>query len=332
MNDIVIYTNRDFGEVRTTQINSEPYFCLSDVCKILNIGNVSQLKTRLEQGGVITSEIGVQTGYKKDGTPAIQKVRATFINESNLYKVIFQSRKPEAEKFTEWVTGEVLPSIRKNSVYATDDFLEKSLSDPDYVINLLQGLKEAKEKERVAKENLKMAEQKVIEANYQEAIAERKSEIISDELKSISGDIKYANALNSEDNCVTWFTMNALINKNRIKPIGKNNFLKELRERGILQKYTYDGMRNVPYGEYVNNKKYFTVNVKPVFDKSGLPVINPKTGKQKTYADVRVTPKGQKFLLKKFCGIKEEEIIWLNDKELREIALQELNYSPEKMI
>lgn len=92
-------------------------FCLADVCKALEISNVSQLKTRLKEDGVITNEVGVQTGVKADGTPAIQKVRMNFINESNLYKTIFQSRKESAERFTDWVTGEVLPSIRKTGSY-----------------------------------------------------------------------------------------------------------------------------------------------------------------------------------------------------------------------
>lgn len=117
MNDLQIFNNEEFGEVRTAVINDEPMFCLADVCKALEISNVSQLKTRLKEDGVITNEVGVQTGVKADGTPAIQKVRMNFINESNLYKTIFQSRKESAERFTDWVTGEVLPSIRKTGSY-----------------------------------------------------------------------------------------------------------------------------------------------------------------------------------------------------------------------
>lgn len=117
MNDLQIFNNEEFGEIRTITKDNEPMFCLADVCKALEISNVSQLKTRLKEDGVITNEVGVQTGVKADGTPAIQKVRMNFINESNLYKTIFQSRKESAERFTDWVTGEVLPSIRKTGSY-----------------------------------------------------------------------------------------------------------------------------------------------------------------------------------------------------------------------
>lgn len=115
--ELQIFSNSEFGEIRTITKDNEPMFCLADVCKALEISNVSQLKTRLKEDGVITNEVGVQTGVKADGTPAIQKVRMNFINESNLYKTIFQSRKESAERFTDWVTSEVLPSIRKTGSY-----------------------------------------------------------------------------------------------------------------------------------------------------------------------------------------------------------------------
>lgn len=102
MNDLQIFNNEEFGEIRTITKDNEPMFCLSDVCRILEIGNVSQLKTRLKEEGVIITEVGVQTGIKSDGTLAIQKVKMNFIDESNLYRTIFQSRKDNAERFTDY--------------------------------------------------------------------------------------------------------------------------------------------------------------------------------------------------------------------------------------
>lgn len=117
MNELQIFNSSEFGEIRTIVKDNEPMFCLADVCKALEIGNVSQLKTRLNQDGVITNEVGVRTGVRADGTPVMQKLNMNFISESNLYKTIFQSRKESAERFTEWVTGEVLPAIRKTGSY-----------------------------------------------------------------------------------------------------------------------------------------------------------------------------------------------------------------------
>lgn len=90
---------------------------LADVCKILEINNSRQTKTRLSSKGVITNDVTLLNGHKADGTPTYRQCEATFVNESNLYKLIFQIRKPQAEKFSDWVTGDVLPSIRRHGGY-----------------------------------------------------------------------------------------------------------------------------------------------------------------------------------------------------------------------
>lgn len=142
MNELQIFKNDEFGEIRTKEVNSKPYVCLADVCKILEIKNISDCKGRLKQDGVVTNEVIDSLGRKQ---------QATFIDESNLYKVIFQSRKPEAEKFTEWVTSEVLPSIRKNGMYVTDELL----NNPDFAIKVFEKLKQEQiEKKKLQLENI----------------------------------------------------------------------------------------------------------------------------------------------------------------------------------
>lgn len=96
------------NEVRTLNNNNEVWFNLSDVCKILDIKNPSDAKSRLKKDGVATTEVIDRLGRTQN---------ATFINEPNLYKVIFQSRKEEAEKFQDWVYEDVLPQIRKTGKY-----------------------------------------------------------------------------------------------------------------------------------------------------------------------------------------------------------------------
>ena len=117
MSEITIFKNEQFGEIRTAGTAESPMFCLSDVCRVLDLTNASETKKKLNQGGLSLIEVGVQTSTKKDGTPSIQKMNMTFINETNLYKVIMRSDKPQAEPFQDWVCGEVLPSIRKNGGY-----------------------------------------------------------------------------------------------------------------------------------------------------------------------------------------------------------------------
>lgn len=107
MNDLQIFNNEEFGEVRTAVINDEPMFCLADICKALELTQPSKVKERLNEKGVRSIPTLTKGGEQK----------LLYINESNLYKTIFQSRKESAERFTEWVTSEVLPSIRKTGSY-----------------------------------------------------------------------------------------------------------------------------------------------------------------------------------------------------------------------
>ncbi|MCI6279589.1 MAG: hypothetical protein MR609_07355 [Bacteroidales bacterium] len=115
--EIQTFFNADFGEIRTTGTQDHPFFSLTDVCKAIGLDQPSRVRTRLSTPGVITIKVGVVTGTKADGTPAIQTVEMTFIDEPNLYRCVFQSRKPEAEKFQDWIFSEVLPSIRKTGRY-----------------------------------------------------------------------------------------------------------------------------------------------------------------------------------------------------------------------
>lgn len=118
MNELSVFKNEEFGEIRTVVIDGNPFFCMTDVCKILEIKNVSDCKSRLRKDGVVTTEVIDSMGRKQN---------ANFVNESNLYKLIFQSRKESAERFTEWVTSEVLPSIRKTGGYNRPLTLDEQL-------------------------------------------------------------------------------------------------------------------------------------------------------------------------------------------------------------
>lgn len=128
MNDIQIFNNEQFGQVRVTTKDNGTWLCLSDVCKSLGLGNVTEVKKRLNSKGLSTIETLTNGG----------KQNLIYVDESNFYKVIFQSRKSEAEKFTEWVTSDVLPSIRKHGMYATDELI----NNPDLLIAAATKIKE----------------------------------------------------------------------------------------------------------------------------------------------------------------------------------------------
>lgn len=111
--ELMTFQNQEFGEIRTAEIDGEPWFCLADVCRPLGL-QAKYCKERLKKDGVVTNDLVDSLGRTS---------KMLFVNEANLYRVIFQSRKPEAERFTDWVTEEVLPSIRKTGAYAPQQTL-----------------------------------------------------------------------------------------------------------------------------------------------------------------------------------------------------------------
>lgn len=125
MSNILTFDSTDFGRVRTAEVNGEPYFCLGDICRSLDIKNVSDCKARLKPEGTISADVQTNGGPQ----------RAIFVNEGNLYRVIFQSKKPEAERFTDWVTETVIPSIRKNGTYSVNRELSPQLQLMQSMVN-----------------------------------------------------------------------------------------------------------------------------------------------------------------------------------------------------
>lgn len=143
MSEIQIFNNPQFGEIRiVTNEANEPMFCLADVCKALDLGNPSQVKSRLKPNGIqLIDNHGVITN---EGV-SINKLGNTatnYINEANLYKCIFQSRKADAEKFQDWVCEEVLPSIRKTGSYVmpsvTTGFPNPQLQEEEVKVFLIE--------------------------------------------------------------------------------------------------------------------------------------------------------------------------------------------------
>lgn len=129
---------------------------MADLCNILEITNPSRVAN--EQ-----LDDDLRTTYPiKDSLGRIQS--AIFVNESGLYQVVFQSRKPEAKQFRKWVTSEVLPAIRKHGAYMTQDVLHKALLDPDTLIQLATNLKEERRQKEIL-QNRNELQNKVIEQN-----------------------------------------------------------------------------------------------------------------------------------------------------------------------
>lgn len=128
MNELQIFKNPEFGEIRTAKQGDEVLFIAVDVCKALDIKNVTQALSRLDGDERSMLNIG-----RQGDTNAV--------NEYGLYSLVLSSRKPTAKAFKRWVTHEVLPTIRKTGGYLTPEKVEEVLSNPDTIIKLATEIK-----------------------------------------------------------------------------------------------------------------------------------------------------------------------------------------------
>lgn len=274
MSEVTIYKSEQFGDIRTAGTAENPLFCLADVCRVLELEQVSRVKGRLNEGGVTLIKVGVQTGIKKDGTPSIQEMDMTFINEQNLYKVIMRSDKPQAEPFQDWVCGEVLPSIRKNGAYMTTATIEKVMNDPDSWIKMLQALKESNEKAAHEREQRLAAEGRVGELEAKEV--ENKPKVV------------FADAVAGSDNSCLIGELAKMIAQNGY-PIGEKRLFEWMRDNHYLCSYGED--YNTPYQRYIE-MGLFTLK-QNIFSVNGV---------VKTRKTPKVTGKGQIYFINKFLG------------------------------
>lgn len=152
MNTEIQTFNFDSASLRTmADENGDPWFVAKDVCDILSLENSRKATADLDPDERNTVTIS-------DGIPG--NPNKTIISEPGLYKLIMRSRKPEAKEFQRWVTHEVLPSIRKHGIYATDTTIDQILADPDFGIRLLTDLKEERAKRIEAENQIKELEPK----------------------------------------------------------------------------------------------------------------------------------------------------------------------------
>lgn len=265
MNELEVFNFND-NEVRTKIINNEPYFALVDVCNILGLDQPSRVKTRLKESGVTTIKVSDNSGFG-----GIRTYKINFINESNLYKCIFQSRKAEAEKFQDWVTTEVLPKIRKHGMYATDELI----NNPDLLIQVASKLKEEKEARRIAEEQ---AEQRRL------LLEEQKPKVV------------FADAVATSQTSILIRDLAKLLKQNGVD-IGEKRIFKWLRENGYLIKQSKNG--NTPTQKAMEQGLF---EVKETSITHGNGIIT-------THFTSKVTGKGQIYFINKLKKEIEQEIM-----------------------
>lgn len=211
-NELEIFKNDEFGEVRTLLIDDVPYFCANDVAKALGYKRAADAVSAHCKGSV-------KHRYLTNGG----KQEAKFIPEGDVYRLIMKSKLPSAEKFESWVVEEVLPSIRKHGAYMTNEIIERTLTDPDYLIQLATALKEERHARKLAEKTIE--KQKPL--------------------------VDFANKVSDSSNLIDMGKMAKLLKDENIK-IGRNRLFDWLRRKEILMK------NNIPYQKYIEDG-YFQI-------------------------------------------------------------------------
>jgi anti-repressor protein len=169
MNDLQVFNNDKFGKIRVLNINNEPWFVAADVCKILDLSNPTVALQRLDEDERSKFNLGRQG-------------ETNIVNEYGLYNLILASRKKEARQFKRWITHEVIPAIRKHGAYMTPDVIERTLSDPDFIIRLATQLKEERQARIEAEKKIALDKPKVI---FADAVTASKTSILVGELAKL---------------------------------------------------------------------------------------------------------------------------------------------------
>lgn len=152
MNTEIQTFNFNSATLRTlTDTAGEPWFVLKDCMSILGLGNPTETVKMFDDDEFSITEVIDSIGRRQ---------QTYIISEAGLYGLVLKSRKPEAKEFKRWVTHEVLPSIRKHGIYATETTIDQILADPDFGIRLLTDLKEERAKRIEAENHVKELEPK----------------------------------------------------------------------------------------------------------------------------------------------------------------------------
>ncbi len=257
MNEIQVFNNPQFGAVRTAGTADNPMFCLADVCQAIGITNARNVKSRLDEEDVHLVDTPTAGGTQQ----------ITFVTESGLYDVIIRSDSEQAKPFRKWVTSDVLPSIRKHGMYATEATVESMLNDPENAILMLQAYQKER-KERLA---------------AQQQVEKLEAQAIEDKPKII-----YADAVKGSTSSCLIGELAKMIAQNGY-PIGEKRLFQWLRDNHYLCAY---GERfNQPYQQYIE-QGLFTM-------KQNVFSVN---GEMKTRNTTKVTGKGQIYFINKFIG------------------------------
>ena len=254
MNELQVFQNSKFGDLEILIIEGKEWFPAIQVAETLGYSNPRDAVERhTKKRGVVKHDVIDKLGRKQN---------KKFIDEGNLYRLITRSKLPQADEFEEWVFEDVLPSIRKHGLYATDNVIENTLNNPDYIINILTEYKKEKEHNLVLEQQVKENKPKVL----------------------------FADSVAGSDNSILVGELAKLLKQNGVD-VGQNRLFKWLRNNGYLIKKS---------GESYNLPTQRSMDLEILDIKKR--VINNPDGSSKITRTPKVTGKGQQYFINKFLS------------------------------
>lgn len=274
-NELKIFENPEFGSIRTVETNGEPWLVGKDVAEALGYSNTkdaianhvdSEDKRIIQKSEFTTFENHIpKSALPVNFIPADVPNRGlTIINESGLYSLILSSKLPKAKEFKHWVTSEVLPSIRKHGMYATEELLD----NPDFAIKVFAELKSEREKRKVLESTVK----------------EKEQQIEQDKPKVV-----FADAVSTAKTSILIGDLAKLIKQNGVD-MGQKRLFDWMRTNGYLIKS--GSSKNMPIQRYMEQG---------LFEVKESVVANPD-GSSRVTRTTKVTGKGQQYFINLFLS------------------------------
>lgn len=242
INQLSLFSNEEFGNIRVTEINGIPYFMASDVAKALGY---SRPNDAVRQHCRATVKYSIPISGK------IQEVN--FIKEGDLYRLITHSKLPSAERFESWVFDEVLPTIRKTGSYSIQKRDSYMIEDP--IERAKRWIEEEEERRQLQLENQELKDE---------------NERLEKEHQEMFPKAEFYDTVNSSKDCITMEEMAKILKSSGIK-IGRNRLFEWLRIENVLMR------NNLPYQKYLESG-HFRVREYPYYDKkTGEPRLGTQT-------------------------------------------------------
>lgn len=254
MNELKVFENPEFGKIRTIEENGKVLFCSSDAAKALGY-------VRPNDAVSAHCRYTVKRRIPHPQNPEKQ-IEMVFIPEGDVYRLMARSELPGADKFESWIFDDVVPSIRKHGMYATENTVETLLNDPDTAIRILQEIKEERNKRKALEEKAEADRPKVL---FADSVAASKNSILVGEMAK-------------------------LLKQNGVET-GQNRLFETLREKGFLIKRQGTDY-NMP------TQKAMEMGLFEIKET----VVNHADGHTSVNKTPKVTGKGQTYFVNMFLG------------------------------